>query len=45
MNRLSKTLEVHMLSRKLFNGLLAVIAVVSAIPGLVEARDVPDSFQ
>jgi pimeloyl-ACP methyl ester carboxylesterase len=33
--------EVHMLSRKLFNGLLAVIAVASAIPGLVEARDIP----
>jgi pimeloyl-ACP methyl ester carboxylesterase len=30
-----------MLSRKLFSGLLAWIAVASAIPGLVEARDIP----
>ena len=30
-----------MLSRKSFSGLLAVIAVASAISGLVEARDVP----
>src|ERR1700683_2773944 len=30
-----------MLSRKLFNGLLAVIAVASAIPGIAEARDIP----
>ena len=30
-----------MLSRKVFNGLLAVIAVTLAIPGLVEARDIP----
>src|SRR6202046_158267 len=30
-----------MLSRKSFSGLLAVVAVASAISGLVEARDVP----
>jgi pimeloyl-ACP methyl ester carboxylesterase len=41
LNRLFKTLEVHMLSRKLFTGLLAIIAVASAIPGPVEARDIP----
>jgi hypothetical protein len=28
-------------SRKLLNGLLTVIAVASALPGLVEARDIP----
>jgi pimeloyl-ACP methyl ester carboxylesterase len=41
LNRLFKTLEEIMLSRKLFSGLLAIIAVASAIPGLVEARDIP----
>ena len=30
-----------MLSRKSFSGLLAVIAVASVMPGLVEARDIP----
>ena len=30
-----------MLSRKLFSGLLAWIAIASALPGLVEARDIP----
>jgi pimeloyl-ACP methyl ester carboxylesterase len=41
LNRLSKILEVRMLSSKSFSGLLAVIAIASAIPGLVEARDIP----
>jgi pimeloyl-ACP methyl ester carboxylesterase len=41
LNRLFKTLEEIMLSRKLFSGLLAIIAVASAIPGLLEARDIP----
>jgi hypothetical protein len=30
-----------MLSRKLFSGLLAMIAIASTLPGLVEARDIP----
>jgi pimeloyl-ACP methyl ester carboxylesterase len=38
---LFKTLEEIMLSRKLFSGLLAIIAIASAIPSLLEARDIP----
>src|SRR5580698_5613435 len=41
LNRLFKTLEVHMLSRKLFHRFLALIVVASAIPGLVAAADIP----
>ena len=40
-NSLSQTLEALMFGRKLLSGLLAAMVVASAIPGLVEARDIP----
>ena len=40
-NSLSQTLEALMFGRKLISGLLAAMVVASAIPGLVEARDIP----